>query len=72
MMRIGLVLAASPRSACQISPGLVFIEGIEDFLHDGPRGQQVQCVGVGQLDRVGDNLLHLSRDLRPPSGEFFV
>lgn len=36
MMRTGLVLAASPRSASQISPGLAFIEGIENFLYDRP------------------------------------
>lgn len=72
MMRTGLVLAASPRSASQISPGLAFIEGIEDFLDDGPRGQQVQRVAVSQLDHVGDDLLHLSCDLRPPAGKFFV
>jgi hypothetical protein len=36
MMRMGLVLGASPRLASQISPGLAFIEGIEDFLCDGP------------------------------------
>jgi hypothetical protein len=72
MMRTGLVLAARPRSASQISPGLAFIEGIEDFLHDGPRRQQVQCVGVGQLDYIGHDLLHLSRDFRPPGGESLI
>ena len=71
-MSTGRVLAANPRSASQMSPGLAFIEGIEDFLHDGPRRQQVQCVGVGQLDHIGHDLLHLSRDLRPPGGEFLV
>ena len=33
---ICLVLAARPRSASRISPGLAFIEGIEDFLHVDP------------------------------------
>lgn len=29
-------LGSQTRSVSQISPGLAFIEGIEDFLHNGP------------------------------------
>jgi len=41
------VLAANPRSANQMSPGLAFIERIEDFLHDGSRRLQIQCIDIG-------------------------
>jgi hypothetical protein len=74
-MRMGRVLAANPRSANQISPGLAFIEGIEGiehFLHDSSRRLQIQGVGVGQFDHVGHNLLDLGRHLRPPGSELFV
>jgi hypothetical protein len=71
-MRTGRVLAANPRSASHISPGLAFIEGIEDFLYDGPGRLQIQGVGVGQLDHVGNDLLHLSCHLGPPGGKLFV
>jgi len=71
-MRTGRGFAVNPRSANQISPGLMFIKGIEDFLHNGPRRQQVQRVSVSQLDHVSDDLLHLSGYLWPPGCEFFV
>ena len=57
----GAGLAANPRSASQMSPGFAFIERIEDFLRDSPRRLQIQGVGVGQLNHVGNDLLHLSR-----------
>lgn len=55
-----------------MSPGLAFIEGIKHFLHDSSRRLQIQGVGVGQFDHVGDDLLHLGRHLRPPGSELFV
>lgn len=71
-MRTGRVLAANPRSASHISPGLAFIEGVEDFLYDGPGRLQIQGVGVGQLDHVANDLLHLSCHLGPPGGKLYV
>ena len=71
-MSTGRVLAANPRSASQISPGLAFIQRIEHFLYDGSKRLQVQGVGVGQLDHVGNDLLHLSRHLGPPGGKLFI
>ena len=44
---------------------LAFIERIEHFLYDGPGRLQIQNVGVGQLHRVSQDLLHLGRHLRP-------
>ena len=69
-MRTGRVLAANPRSASQMSPGLAFIEGIEHFLHDSPRRLQIQGVGIGRFDHVGHDVLHVSRHFRPPGASF--
>lgn len=68
----GAGLAANPRSANQMSPGLAFIEGIEHFLHDSSRRLQIQGVGVGQFDYISHDLLDLGRNLRPPGSKLFV
>jgi len=68
----GRRFAANPRSASQISPGLAFIEGIEDFLGNRPRGQEIERISVGHGNHVTHELLHLRRDLGVPCGEFFV
>lgn len=71
-MRTGRRLAAKPRSASQISPGLAFIEEIEDFLDDGPGWNQVKCIGVGHGDHVAHQLLYLRSDLRVPCRKLLV
>ena len=47
-MTTGRVLAASPRSASQISPGWGFIEQVEDLLFGGARARDI----FGQRNRA--------------------
>jgi hypothetical protein len=68
----GAGLGSQPEVASQISPGLAIIQRIEHFLYDGSGRLQIQGVGVGQLDHVGNDLLHLSRHLGPPGGKLFI
>ena len=46
-MTMGRVLAASPRSASQISPGRGFIEQVQDLLFGGARAHDIQDVVIG-------------------------
>jgi hypothetical protein len=55
-----------------MSAGVASIARIEHFVHDVLRGQQIQGVGVGELDHIGNELFHLSRHLWTPGCEFFV
>jgi len=65
-MTTGRVLAASPRSANQISPGWGFIEQIEDFLLGGARARDIQDVVISELYHFHDALSSLCRRLRLP------
>ncbi len=48
-MTTGRVLAASPRSASQISPGWGFIEQVEDLLFGGARAREVKDGVIGEF-----------------------
>jgi hypothetical protein len=65
-MTTGRVLAASPRSASQMSPGWGFIEQVEDLLFGGTRTREIKDVVVGELYDLGDALPGLRRRLRLP------
>jgi len=62
----GRVLAASPRSASQISPGWGFIEQVEDLLFGGARARDVEDVVISEFYYLGDALPSLCRRLRSP------
>jgi hypothetical protein len=63
---MGRVLAASPRSANQISPGWGLIEQVEDLLFGGARARDIKDVVIGELNNLGDALPGLCRRLRLP------
>jgi hypothetical protein len=65
-MTTGRVLAASPKSASQISPGRGFIEQVEDLLFGGSRTRDVKDVMIGEFYNLGDALSGLSRRFRFP------
>lgn len=65
-MTTGRVLAASPRSASQISPGRGFIEQVEDLLFSGARTRDVKEVMIGEIYNLGDALPGLCRRFRLP------
>jgi len=65
-MTTGRVLAASPRSASQISPGWGFIEQVEDLLFSGARTRDIQDTVIGEFYNLGDALPGLSRRFRLP------
>src|SRR5271163_3392485 len=48
-MTTGRVLAASPRSASQISPGRGLIEQVEDLLFGSARARNIKDVVVGEF-----------------------
>ena len=62
----GRVLAASPRSASQISPGWGLIEQVEDLLFGGARSRNIKDVVIGELYDLGDALPGFCRRLRLP------
>ena len=62
----GRVLAASPKSASQISPGWGFIEQVEDLLFGGARARNVKDVVIGEFHYLCDTLSGFCRSLRPP------
>ena len=62
----GRVLAASPTSASQISPGWGFIEQVEDLLFGGARARDIKDVVIGKLYNLNDALPGLSRRFRLP------
>ena len=57
-MTTGRVLAASPRSASQISPGWGFIEQVENFLFGGARARDVKDVVIGEFYDLCETLLN--------------
>ena len=61
-----LVLAASPKSASQISPGWGFIEQVEDLPFGGTRARDIKDVVIGELYNLSDALPGLCRSLRFP------
>ncbi len=65
-MTTGRVLAASPKSASQISPGWGLIEQVEDLLFGGARTRDIKNVVIGELYNLTDALSGLRRCLRFP------
>jgi hypothetical protein len=65
-MTTGRVLAASPRSANQISPGPGFIEQVENLLFRRARARDVKYVVIGEFYHLGDALSGFCRSLRLP------
>src|SRR5579871_1231967 len=65
-MSMGRVLAASPRSASQISPGWGFIEQVEDLLFGGARACDVKDAVIGEFDHLSDTLPGFCRRFRLP------
>jgi len=59
-------LAASPRSASQISPGWGFVEQVEDFLFGGARARDIKEILIGEFDHFRDALPGLSRRIGLP------
>ena len=71
-MTTGRVLAASPRSASQISPGWGLIEQVEDLLFGGARARDVEDVVIGEFYDLGDALPGFCRRLRLPLAQSSV
>ena len=71
-MTTGRVLAASPRSASQISPGWGFIEQVEDLLFGGARARDVKDVVIGEFYDLSDALPGFCRRLRLPLAQSSV
>src|ERR1035438_1105212 len=71
-MTTGRVLAASPRSAGQISPGWGFIEQVEDLLFGGARARDIKDVVIGEFYNLNDALPGLSCRLRFPLAQSSV
>ena len=71
-MTTGRVLAASPRSASQISPGWGFIEQVEDLLFGGARARDIKDVVIGEFYNLSDALPGLCRRLRLPLAQSSV
>jgi hypothetical protein len=65
-MTTGLDFAAIPRSANQTSPGVRFIEQIENFLLDPPGAAEVEEIEIRQLDDLADKTLDLQSQIRLP------
>ena len=68
----GRVLAASPKSASQISPGRGFIEQVEDLLFGSARTRDVKDVMIGEFYNLGDALPDLCRRFRLPLAQSSV
>lgn len=66
-MTTGRVLAASPRSLSQISPGWGSIEPVEDFLFSGARARDVKEILVGEFYHFGLRAMgrHLIEAMQP-------
>jgi hypothetical protein len=71
-MTTGRVLAASPRSASQISPGWGFIEQIQDLLFGSARTRDIKDVVIGELYNFSDALPGLCRCLWFPLAQSSV
>ena len=65
-MTTGRVLAASPKSASQISPGRGFIKQVEDLLFGGARAGDVKDIVIGEFNHLGDARSDFCRSLRLP------
>ena len=68
----GRVLAASPKSASQISQGWGFIEQVEDLLFGGARARDIKDVVIGEIYNLSDALPGLCRCLRFPFAQSSV
>jgi hypothetical protein len=71
-MTTGRVLAASPRSASQISPGWGLIEQVQDLLFNCARTSNIQDVVIGELYHLSDALPGLGRRFRLPLAQSSV
>lgn len=71
-MTTGRFLAASPRSASQISPGWGFIEQVEDLLFSGARARDIKNVVIGELYHLSNALPGLRCRLRFPLAQSSV
>jgi hypothetical protein len=71
-MTTGRVLAASPRSASQTSPGWGFIEQVQDLLFSDARARDIKDVVIGELNHLGDALPGLCRRFRLPLAQSSV
>ena len=71
-MTTGRVLAASPRSASQISPGWGFIEQVEDLLFGGARAREIEDTVIGEFYDLGNALPYLRRRLWLPLAQSSV
>ena len=65
-------MAASPRSASQISPGWGFIEQVEDLLFGGAGARDIEDVVIGELYNLSDTLPSFCRRFRPPLAQSSV
>ena len=65
-------MAASPKSASQISPGRGVLEQVEDLLFGGAGARNVKDVVIGELYHLGDALPSPSRRLRLPLAQSSV
>ena len=68
-MTTGRTLAAKPRSASQTSPGLGFIEEVQDFLFGAARSDEVEDALIGEFDDLGELTTDLIHRLRAPFSE---
>lgn len=66
-MSTGRVLAASPISASQTSPGRGFVKQVDNLWFRGARMRQIKYVIISELDQLGDSFSGLCRDLWPPA-----
>jgi len=71
-MTTGRILAASPKSTGQISPGWGFIEQVEDFLFGGARARDVKDVVIRKLYDLSNALPGFCRRLRLPLAQSSV
>lgn len=65
-MTTGRVLAASPKSANQISPGWGFIKQVENLLFGDARARDIQKVVIGEIHDLDNALSGLCRGLEFP------
>jgi hypothetical protein len=72
MMTMGRVLAASPRSASQISPGWGFIKQVQDFLFGYARARNIKEILIGEIDHLRNALSGFCRRIRLPLAQSVV
>ncbi len=66
------VLAASPRSASQISPGWGFIKQVEDLLFSGARARDIKDAVISEIHYLRYALPGLCRCFRFPLAQSSV